>query len=382
MVKRKRRKKIMWITIGIVAALALGIVVFLHTAQFGRIPQGERKERILRSPNYRDGRFQNIHHTPQLTSDKGFFAMFFGFLFRKEENQKPTAGIPAVKTDLKALDPAEDVIVWFGHSSYLVQADGRRILVDPVFSRAASPVPFFNKAFEGTDIYSPEDMPEIDYLFISHDHWDHLDYPTVRALMPKIGKIVCPLGVGEHFERWGFDPARIVEMDWEEETELDPGFRVFCLPARHFSGRGLSPNQSLWASFLWQTPSYTLFLGGDGGYDTHFAAIGERFGEIDLALLEAGQYGDGWKYIHMMPEETVQAGRDLKARAVFPIHNSKYALAYHTWDDPLKRVAAAHREGDFRLVTPLIGEPVLLKDTVRAYPRWWENAKENEQNNL
>ena len=369
----------MWITVCIIAVLALGIMAFLNAPQFGRIPRGERKERIAHSPNYRDARFQNIHHTPQLTSDKGFFATFFGFLFRKEENLKPASAIPAVKTDLKALDPAEDVVVWFGHSSYLVQADGRRILIDPVFSRAASPVPFFNKAFDGTEIYEPEDMPVIDYLFISHDHWDHLDYPTVRALMPKIGKVVCPLGVGEHFERWGFDPAKIVEMDWNEAAEPEPGFRVFCLPARHFSGRGLSPNQSLWASFLWQTPSYKIYLGGDGGYDTHFAAIGERFGEIDLALLEAGQYGDGWKYIHMTPEETVQAGRDLKARAVFPVHNSKYALADHAWDDPLRRVAAAHRAEDFRLITPLIGEPVLLKDTARVYSRWWEKAERKEK---
>ena len=171
------------------------------------------------------------------------------------------------------MDRNEDILVWFGHSSYRLQTDGIRILVDPVFIDA-SPVSFFNKPFDATYVYKPEDMPEIDYLIISHDHWDHLDYKTVMALKERIGKVICGLGVGEHFERWGFDKNEIVELDWNEQEVLNNGFSVSCLPARPFSGRGLSPTQSLWASFLIETPLQKIYLGGVRGYYTHYADIG------------------------------------------------------------------------------------------------------------
>lgn len=253
-----------------------------------------------------------------------------------------------------------DWMVWFGHSSYLLQLSGKRVLVDPVFCMA-SPVSFVNKPFKGTDIYKPEDMPEIDYLVISHDHWDHLDYQTVVQLKERVRKVICPLGVGEHFERWGYDKENLVELDWKEDALLDNGFTVHCLPARHFSGRGLTPNQTLWASFLLETPSRKVYIGGDGGYDTHFEEIGRQYPDIDLAILENGQYNEDWQHIHLMPTALGEAARDLKAKRLVTVHHSKYALARHPWDEPLKNELEAATRNSLDLIAPEIGEVVELE---------------------
>ena len=368
---KKRLKQTMIILLSILGILAIVTIVFLNRANFGRISTGERKERVNNSPNYRNGKFQNLSKTPQLTSDKGTVAMMFDFLFGDYKRVIPTGEIASVKTDLLNIDREQDVLVWFGHSSYFIQIDGKRILVDPVLDGVASPVSFINKPFKGSDLYKTKDIPDIDYLFISHDHWDHLDYESVMALKNRIGKVICGLGVGEHFEKWGFDKSKIIELDWNENITLDNGFVGYCLPARHFSGRGLSPNQSLWASFLLQTPTMKIYLGGDSGYDTHFGRIGKQFGEIDLAILENGQYGSGWKYIHMMPHQVVQAAKDLNAKALLPVHSSKFKLANHPWDEPLIKVTRIAEETGQRTLTPMIGEVVNLKDSTQMFSKWW-----------
>lgn len=195
----------MIVFLAVAALLVAAIALFMNRPEFGRAPRGERLERIWRSPNYRDGAFRNRHATPQLTSGKGWWATMYDFLFERKERNRPDHALPAVKTDLKALDPKENLLVWFGHSSYLIQADGLRILVDPVFE-TASPLPFFNRPFEGTDLYKPEDMPGIDLLVITHDHWDHLDYGTVTKLRDRTGRVVCPLR-GRVFRILGFRSA-------------------------------------------------------------------------------------------------------------------------------------------------------------------------------
>lgn len=344
----------------VIVLLAVVVIAFINQPSFGRIPRGERLERVKQSPNYRDGKFQNLHETVLMTSDKGRLEGIWDFLFRKIEGLRPDVPLPAIKTDLKNLNQDEEAIIWFGHSSYLIQTGGKRILVDPVFCMA-SPVSFINKPFKGTNIYHPEDMPDIDYLVISHDHWDHLDYHTVKELKGRIGKVICPLGVGEHFEYWGFDKDRIIEIDWNEDAKLEPGFMIHCLPARHFSGRGLNANQSLWASFLLEAPSQKIYIGGDGGYDTHYADIGNCFPDIDLAILENGQYNEEWKYIHLMPQYMTQAARDLKAKRILTVHHSKYALAKHRWDEPLKNAENMKYKDSLDVLIPEIGEIVRLK---------------------
>ena len=353
---------IIGIIVGIVIVLAAGGCAFMNQRSFGRLPQGERLERIKRSPQYRNGEFRNRQPTELMTSGRGRLATMWRFLFSKPERLRPTDPIPVVKTDLKQLEKNADLMVWFGHSSYLLQLSGKCLLVDPVFCQA-SPVSFINKPFKGTDIYKPQDMPEsIDYLIITHDHWDHLDYKTVMRLKDRIGTVICPLGVGEHFEYWGFGKEKIIELDWEEDARLADRFTIHCLPARHFSGRGLTSNQSLWASFLLETPRQNIYMGGDSGYDTHFEEIGKRFPRIDLAILENGQYNEDWRYIHTMPVYLGREAKELKAKRVVTVHHSKYALARHPWDEPLRNELHAAKEDSLDLIVPMIGEAVELEN--------------------
>ncbi len=216
-------------------------------------------------------------------------------LTTRSERPKPKTPVPSVKTDLKALDPDKDIVVWLGHSSYFLQLNGARVLIDPVFSTYAAPFSFANRAFAGSSIYSADDMPEIDYLLITHDHWDHLDYDSVKALQQKVRHIVVPLGVGSHLKYWGFSDAVIHETDWFDELRLDNGDLVIhTLPARHFSGRLFTRNRTLWAGYALITPTRRLFFSGDSGYGPHFRQIGQKFGGFDFVALDTGQYDARW----------------------------------------------------------------------------------------
>ena len=364
----------MIITASVLALFSIATAFTINQAQFGKLPSGERLERIKKSPNYKDGSFQNQSITPVMAEDVSYLSVGKEMLFSKKERVTPEDSIPGTKINLKKLDRAKDILVWFGHSSYFMQIDGKRILVDPVLSGSASPFSFTVKAFKGTNRYTTDDIPEIDYLFISHDHWDHLDYETVLKLKPKVKKVICGLGVGEDFEYWGYDKKSIIEMDWNEHTQLDSGFIANVLPARHFSGRGLTRNKTLWVSFVLQTPTMKIFIGGDGGYDKHFAEIGKKFGSIDLAILENGQYNKNWRYIHMLPGEQLKAFHDLNAKRLFAVHSSKFALANHSWDEPLITITAACRKNNIPLITPMIGEQVNLKDSTQEFSEWWKGV--------
>lgn len=361
-------------TIIIISSLVLiGIVTFivLRQPQFGKAPSGQLLERIKQSPHYKNGKFQNFSNTPTLAEGHNYFEVIYETYFKNKPKHYPIDIIPSVKTDLLNLPVDTNVLVWFGHSSYFMQIDGKRILVDPVFSGNASPIPRTVKSFKGTDIYNVADLPDIDYLFISHDHYDHVDYETLIALKSKTKKVICGLGVGSHFEHWGYESNKIIEKDWNEKVELDSGFTAFVEPARHFSGRGLSTNNTLWASYVLQTPSMKIYIGGDSGYDTHYAAIGNKHGSMDLAILDNGQYNEAWKYIHHLPEDVLKAAQDLKAKRIFPVHSSKFALGSHDWDEPLTKITELNKSYNIPLVTPIIGEIVTLKDTTQQFKQWW-----------
>lgn len=363
----------MILALTIVALLLLAVAIFVRQPKFGKTPSGERLARVKKSPYFNSGKFQNLSPTPDLTEGANLWSVMWEFLFGKNKRIQPANPLPSKKTDLATLSPSENVLVWFGHSSYFIQIDGKKILVDPVLSGTASPLGSNVKSFKGSDIYTPDDIPEIDYLFISHDHWDHVDYRTLLQLKPKINKVICGLGAGAHLEYWGYDPARIIEKAWNDEVVLDGGFVVNVSPARHFSGRGFVRNRSLWVSYVLTTPTMKIYIGGDSGYDTHFAEIGEKHGPFDLAILECGQYDNSWKYIHLMPEEVVQAAQDLKAKRLFPVHWGKFVLANHDWDDPIIRVAAEAQRKGMPLIHPFIGEAVKMNDT-GTFARWWETV--------
>lgn len=342
--------------------------------RFGRLPTGARLERIKASPNFVDGEFRNQATTPMLTGERGRLAVMWEVFFGPKARRRPPHALPMIRTDLGALAADEDIVVWLGHSSYYLQLGGRRILIDPVFSRFAAPFPIFGRAFDGDYPYSAETMPEIDCLLLSHDHWDHLDYPTLRALRPRIKAVVAPLGVGEHLEYWGFASGLIRELDWFESVSPADAFTVHAVPSRHFSGRGPRANRTLWTGFMLETPRRRIYYSGDSGYGAHFAEIGRRFGGVDLAIMENGQYDRDWAAIHMMPEEVVQAAADVGARAVLPGHAGRFSLSRHDWDDPYRRIAAASRGKDFRLLTPVIGQVVHLENPNETFTPWWEGG--------
>ena len=342
-------------------------------SKFGKTPGGKRLEQIQKSPNYKDGQFQNINFTPNFTDGGTFYKILKAFLFGKSKRAKPLDIILSLKTNLHNLHPNKNIFVWFGHSSYFMQVDGKKILVDPVFSGAASPIKATTRSFKGTDVYTTDDIPEIDYLFLSHDHWDHLDYETIIKLKPKINKIITGLGTGEHLESWGFDINSIIEKDWNEEIIPDTGFIVNTTSARHFSGRLFKRNKALWLSFVLKTPTMKIYIGGDSGYDTHFKETGDKYGPFDLAILECGQYHKYWKHIHMMPEEVITAAEDLKARKIIPVHWAKFSLALHDWDDPIKRVVAEAKRRNIEILHPMIGEEVDLKSDSQTFSEWWKS---------
>lgn len=361
-------------TLILAGVLIIATLLYVQQDKFGKAPGGARLERIKQSPNFKNGKFRNLSKTPTLTEGHNYFGIIYENYFKSKPRHRPTDIIPSVKTGLLNLPSDTNVLVWFGHSSYFIQVDGKRILVDPVFSGNASPLPGTVKSFKGTDIYTVADLPDIDYLFISHDHYDHVDYKTLIALKDKIKKVICGLGVGSHFEYWGYDNSKIIEKDWYEKAVLDSGFTVFVEPARHFSGRGFYANNTLWASYVLQSPGMTIYIGGDSGYDTHYASIGNKYA-IDLAILDNGQYNEAWKYIHNLSEDVLKAARDLKAKRVFPVHSSKFALAAHPWDEPLVKLTELNKSYNIPLITPIIGEMIDLKDTTRQFKQWWVGLK-------
>ncbi|WP_416465519.1 MBL fold metallo-hydrolase [Pseudomonas sp. LFS044] len=259
-----------------------------------------------------------------------------------------------------------------GHSSFFIQLDGQRILIDPVFSTNAAPVPGAVRAFDGTSLYSAQDMPQIDALLISHDHYDHLDYPTIVALRPKVRHVIVGLGVGAHFEAWGYDQGNVREADWNEVVALTPQVQIHITPARHFSGRTLTRDQSLWAGYALVTPKHRFFFSGDSGYGPHFSEIGQRLGPFDWVALDMGQYDARWANVHMNPEQAAQAAEDLGAKVLIPAHTGRFSLSPHDWNDPFKRITAASQGRTYALWTPEIGQPAYLDGRTQTFTPWWE----------
>lgn len=370
-------KRLMITTALVLITLVFVTYLFLQQGVFGADPATTRLDRIKQSKNYRDGSFQNLSPTAVTRKGTSPVKLMRDYVNKSPANV-PSAPLPSVKTDLAALPDDKPTVVWFGHSSYLIKSKGVTVLMDPVFSGNASPVTFFGKSFPGSNVYSAADMPPIDLLILSHDHYDHLDYKTITQLIPKVEKFYTALGVGAHLERWGVPADRIVEFDWWENQSISDNIRLTATPARHFSGRSLARGKTLWASYVLNIHGYTLYLGGDSGYDSHFAEIGAKYGPFDLAILECGQYGDDWPMIHMFPEEVATAARDLRAKTLMPVHWGKFALAYHAWNEPIQRLVESAMKQGLLVTTPRIGEPVAIGATYPAM-NWWSPETKTDQ---
>jgi len=365
----------MVICLAIIFFSVLIIIFLLNIPAFGRLPRGARLEKIRSLPVYHDGAIKNFTDTPDLPAGITYWDVIRAMI-KGNPNVRPPAALPFVKPDIHSVNGTK--VTWFGHSSYLLQIDQLKILVDPVFSKSTSPFTFIgNKSYEGTDFIHADDFEQVDILLVTHDHYDHLDMDSIVKLKDKVSYFITSLGVGAHLESWGVAPEKITELSWSESADI-LGMEFTAAPARHFSGRKFKRGQTLWSSFILQTPLYKIFLGGDSGYEGHFKAIGDQYGPFDLAILECGQYNAYWPYIHMFPEQVVQAAKDLKAALLLPVHWAKFSLALHDWDDSIRRVLKSAEEQQQNITTPMLGETVVLG---LGYPqgRWWQNVAATKQ---
>lgn len=362
-----------------VAALLVFVVVALIWSThwldtLGASSQGERLARIRRSPNYRNGAFQNPAAT-SLALNGGTWHMLRRWIGGKEQ-RTPVSEVPIIRPTRANFDspPASGLrATWLGHSTVLVEIDGARILLDPVWARRASPSTLVGP----TRFFAPplalKDLPPLDAIMTSHDHYDHLDRDVIRALAEdpaqSRARFVVPLGVGAHLEKWGVPVSRIIELDWQESATVGP-LRLTATPARHFSGRGLfNRNHTLWASWAVKGPVHSVFHTGDTGPFAGFADIGSQHGPFDLTLMKIGAYDDAWPDIHMNPEQAVDAHTKLRGKVLLPIHWGTFNLAFHRWNEPADRIVAAAANGTI-LVMPRPGES-FEPAAPPAVDAWW-----------
>ncbi|GLB52825.1 MBL fold metallo-hydrolase [Neptunitalea chrysea] len=323
-------------------------------------------------PVLKGDKFLNIEDTPQLAND-ATYGKVLKKNFRKPKEATPAHELPYVVSNIKNINSKKPSFVWFGHSSYLLSCNEFNLLVDPVLSGSASPFSCMIKAYKGADFYKVEDMPNIDVHLQTHNHYDHLDKPSVIGLAGQTMDYVVSKNVGSDLKKWGIPAQKITEIEWGEEVVVSKDLKITATPARHFSGRGLKRDTSLWSSFVVEFYGMKIFVGGDSGYGAHFKEIGEAFGPFDVAILECGQYDVYWPFIHMQPEETLKAAEDLNATKLIPVHWAKFTLANHVWNEPISRLCEAAENSKVQMVTPKIGEVVKLSENVET-EKWWENT--------
>ncbi|MDY8136030.1 MBL fold metallo-hydrolase [Aquimarina sp. 2201CG5-10] len=377
--KTKLLKYIKRMLIGI--GILIGIIVIATTLfiklspEFGGKATKEQKAIYATSDNYKDEKFVNKNEVQLDMSFRDMGKSIIGY-FKPQPKTVPKENLSVKKIDsLNIVEHnGKTRLIWFGHSTFLLQMNAKNILIDPMFGEVPAPHPLLgSKRFSKELPIEVEKLPEIDAVLISHDHYDHLDYGTIKKLKSKVKMFYTPLGVGAHLQEWGIAKERIVELDWWQETTFeDLIFR--CTPAQHFSGRGLTDRtKTLWSSWIIQSQTENIFFSGDSGYASHFKEIGEKYGPFDFAMIECGQYNEMWPDIHMFPEETAQAGLDVKAKTVMPIHWGAFKLAMHTWTDPVKRVTEKAKELNIDIITPQIGTSILLEDLITSSSSWWKS---------
>ncbi|BBI35222.1 MBL fold metallo-hydrolase [Cohnella abietis] len=362
-----------YLIVAVVIIIVGALLVLNYYPPLGGKSSKESWQRIKASPNFVDGKFRNQIPTSMDLSVKDTVKLL-GKQIKGHPQARPQSQIPIDPFDSKLFtENSADQIIWFGHSTLLVKVNEVKILIDPVFSKYASPVPKFGpKRYSKNLPAEVEDLPKIDAVIISHDHYDHLDYKTIRKLRGKVDKFIVPLGVAGHLVRWGVKPENIVELDWWDEVNYQ-GLTIASTPARHFSGRSLGRGgTTLWSSWVIVSEKAKIYFNGDSGYGPHFKEIGNKYGPFDVTLMESGQYNENWSGIHMMPEETVQANADVQGKLMIPIHWGAFTLALHSWTDPIERVTKAAHELGTEISTPRIGETFIVG--AKEYPTssWWK----------
>ncbi|MGI2328394.1 MBL fold metallo-hydrolase [Planococcus sp. YIM B11945] len=353
----------------------LGVVVTLIiniSPTFGGNPSKEQEEVFKTFDNYKDGKFVNQPSVIPAGSVEVPHTLLDPDSSREETN--PSGPLPVSEIDWNKINGQEDSLTWLGHSAFILSLDNKKILIDPMLGPIASPVSFIGpKRYSGDMLGIIEEMPPIDAVFITHDHYDHLDYQSIKKLKSKVAHFFVPYGISSHLIQWGVKKENITELNWWDETEFQ-GLTIALTPAKHFSGRGVfNRNSTLWGGWAILGEKTRFYTSGDGGYDGHFKEIGDKYGPFDIALIEGGQYDKRWPESHSLPEESVQASIDVQGKHMVLTHWGAFTLARHGWKEPVERATKAAKENDVDLVTPQIGETVQLDGSLSIpSSEWWK----------
>lgn len=338
------------------------IALLIQWPVLGKRMNTEDKNRYQKSKHFKDEFFVNkeANLIKEMRANMSTPKLLKRYWNNTNET-RPKEKIPQTKPNLKEFLSSNPYgIIWLGHSTLLIRLNNKTILIDPVFSQTASPLPFMVKRFQEAPLTLSE-LPPIDFVVISHDHYDHLDWKTISFFknLPSHMQphFIVPLGVDRHLTYWGIEKSRISAQDWWQGINIE-GIEFIATPAQHFSGRSFTQNDTLWASWVFKTLEHSFYFSGDSGYADHFKEIGQKYGPFDLAFLEAGQYDEMWREVHMHPEETTQAALDLKAKKFIPIHWGMFELALHRWDEPIERLKVLSQGIEAKLISPELGQVI------------------------
>jgi len=365
------------ILIIIIFIMILGFLYYWFSIRpkLGEKPSGQHLNKIKASPQYNEKlkKFVNENHAAIIAANKKLhtWKIMWEFLFPSAQ-LSPKKKLPEVVPNLKAFGNNEKEIafIWLGHSTFLVNMSGVIILFDPVFSGSAAPVSFFAKRFQ-KPVLELKNLPKVDYIIISHDHYDHLDMESIKHFSSNKTKFLVPLGVSSYLVGWGIEKNKIQELDWWQSVKIDK-LEFICTPAQHFSGReGPLENPTLWASWIVKNKSQKIYFSGDSGYGTHYKQIGDKYGPFDVTFIENGQYDQRWSLIHNMPNQVGQAYFDLKSKALVPMHWGMFPLALHDWFDPIEKIFKISNERKINLLTPKLGEFISLSSK-KSQESWWK----------
>jgi L-ascorbate metabolism protein UlaG (beta-lactamase superfamily) len=362
-----------YLLVSFVTLITLVILFMKFGKVFGGKPSKKQKEKYSQYPNHQQGKFTNL--MPQLTIEEG--SGFIDDSSHPKPTRRPDFDIPYVKIDPKSLEQKtkHTRITWFGHSTILLEMDGKNILIDPMFGDVPSPVPFIGqKRYSKGVPLSIEELPPIDAVLLTHDHYDHLDYKSILKIKDKVKRFYVPFGLNAHLHAWGVSDSKIEELNWHQTAMLD-GISFTLTPSHHYSGRSLTDRfESLWGGWVIKGALDNIYLSGDGGYGPHFKQIGEQYGPFDFAMIECGQYSRYWRQNHLFPEQSARAAVDVGAKLIMPIHWGAFTLAMHRWDAPVERLLLKTEELGVPMTTPKIGEQIVLGKEPSEQPTsaWWK----------
>ncbi|MFT5641755.1 MAG: L-ascorbate metabolism protein UlaG (beta-lactamase superfamily) [Cyclobacteriaceae bacterium] len=341
--------------------------------QFGGKATETNIQQCQNSLNWHEDKFHNLEFTSMSIKPSNVPSLLYSQFF-KTKGRNPISPLPIIPFDKKSFltDSQEAKIIWYGHSVILMRMSGKTILIDPMLGPNASPIaPFATKRFSHETLAIIDQLPEIDLLLMSHDHYDHLDLASIEKLQSKTKQYFVGMGLGRHLESWGIKKELITEFDWwSDQTFKD--INITYTPTRHFSGRGLTDRaKSLWGGWVFTSPKENIYFSGDSGYGNHFIEVGEKLGPFDFGIMECGQYNELWHQIHMYPEESIRAAKDAGVKKAMAVHWAGFALALHHWKDPIERFTTEADKENLQVSNPRIGE-IFTKSSLNK-EHWWED---------